>query len=983
MLNFKYLLFIWVLLVSTAVFLNGQPVSEFIVVDQFGYLPEANKMAVIKNPQTGFDSKASFIPGNTYAVIDAETGEEIFNGSPEMWKNGTTDNSSGDKAWHFDFSSVTTTGTYYILDVEHNVRSFIFNISPSVYNEVLKHTVRTFFYQRSGFKKEAAYAGVAWADEASHIGPLQDKNARLFNDKDNPATERDVHGGWYDAGDYNKYTSWTANYVVEMIKAYLERPEAWTDDYNIPESGNGIPDLLDEVKWGTDHLLRLQFDDGSVISIVGEAHGSPPSSATGPSLYGPPNTSGTLNTAGALAITAKAFRSIGMDEYADTLITRAEKAWNWAAEHPDSLFNNNDPAYNSQGLGAGQMEVNDYGRAMAKLEAACFLYDVTADVMYRDYFDANYEKAHLMAWDFAYPFETDVQETLLYYANLSNATASVSDDIKQTYRNAMTNGEENFPAYYNQKDPYLAHIKDYTWGSNGIKSGKGNMFYNIISYNLSSNLENDALDAAGTYVNYIHGVNPLNFCYLSNVYSYGAEQGVNEFYHSWFSNGSEKWDRVGYSTYGPAPGFLTGGPNPQYDWDNCCPSGCGSSSNNAVCTSESISPPKNQPAQKSYKDFNTSWPLNSWEVTENSCGYQVKYIRLLSKFVDTTYDCNGDQNGDAYIDACGNCVGGNTGKEPTATPCPANELMDFFYVKACETYTSPSEKYVWDTSGFYMDTIITEAGWEKIISIDLTLGKSTRDTINAAACDTYTSPSGKHTWTSSGTYQDTMVNTAGCDSIITVKLQLGTSSETTTLYPEACGSYTTPDGENTWTESGVYNLVYTNASGCDSTITYKVTITNSLNNDVVLTDGTLSVGENDAVYQWLDCNSENSPIEGAVDKSFTPEESGTYAVALAKDACVDTSECVLVEVTGFSFNSFDKAPVLYPNPVTENLVVELPSVQRFVEVEISTIRGSIIFKKQFIDTKNCELQTSFSPGIYIVTVRNNLDQKCITRIIKN
>jgi hypothetical protein len=67
--------------------------------------------------------------------------------------------------------------------------------------------------------------------------------------------------------------------------------------------------------------------------------------------------------------------------------------------------------------------------------------------------------------------------------------------------------------------------------------------------------------------------------------------------------------------------------------DGCCPSGCGSAENNALCSSESISPPKGQPPQKSYKDFNSNWPLNSWSVTEPSDGYQIAYIRLLSKFV--------------------------------------------------------------------------------------------------------------------------------------------------------------------------------------------------------------------------------------------------------------------------------------------------------------------------------------------------------------
>ena len=654
------------ILLSMTVF--SQSVSKFIIVDQFGYLPNSSKIAVIKSPQVGFDNSETFTPGANYSVINTETGKSVLTGKPVVWKSGATDASTGDKVWHFDFSSVTAFGDYYVLDVDNQKASGKFRISPAIYNEVLKHAVRAFYYQRVGFAKDAAFAGKAWADGASHIGNLQDKNCRIYNDKNNAATERDVSGGWYDAGDYNKYTNWTASYVIEMMKAYWERPDAWGDNYNIPESGNKIPDLLDEAKWGIDHLLRMQLSDGSVLSIVSESHASPPSKATGQSLYGPPNTSATLNTSAAFAIAAKVYSSIGMDVYADTLQDRAINAWNWAETNPKVLFQNNDAAYGSLGIGAGKQEIDDYGRLMAKLEAACYLFDVTGDAVYKIFFDANYAKTHLIEWNFAFPFEPDNQETLLYYTTISGATPSVVDKIKITYKNAMLNGSENMPAFTTKKDPYLAHIKDYTWGSNSVKSIQGNMFYNLISFGIDPTKNATAENAAIGYIHYIHGVNPLNMVYLSNMYRYGAENGVNEFYHSWFTDKSAKWDRVGKSTYGPAPGFLTGGPNPSYDWDGCCPGGCGSAANNGVCTSESIAPPKNQPVQKSYKDFNTSWPLNSWSVTENSCGYQINYIRLLSKFVDLSYDCNGEKDGTAFIDAIGKCAGGNTGIEPETDP---------------------------------------------------------------------------------------------------------------------------------------------------------------------------------------------------------------------------------------------------------------------------------------------------------------------------
>ncbi len=970
-------------LFSSFISLSAQHYSKFIIIDQIGYLPDAKKIAVIKNPQTGFDAHAEFNPGNSYAIVNAISGDIVFTDAPVAWKNGITNESSGDQIWHFDFSEVSEKGSYYILDIENNVRSFEFKISPSVYNEVLKQAVRTFFYQRSGFEKEVQYAGEEWADGASHIGPLQDKNCRLFSDKDNAATERDVHGGWYDAGDYNKYTSWTANYIVEMMKMYLERPEAWADNYNIPESGNGIPDLLDEAKWGIDHLLRLQFDDGSVISIVDEANGSPPSTATGQSLYGPPNTSATLNTAGALAISSDVFASIGMTDYADTLLIRAEKAWDWAETYPDSLFNNNDPAYNSVGIGAGQMETDDYGRDMAKLEAACFLFDATGKTLYREYFDNNYTSSHFIQWSFAYPFESSNQDVLLYYTNIENATSTVISDIKTRYMNAMNNGDENFPAYYNTKDPYLAHIKDYVWGSNGIKSRKGSMFYNIIEHNIDETKNDDARDAATSYINYIHGLNPLNMIYLTNMYPYGGEHGVNEFYHSWFADGSELWDRTGTSTYGPPPGFLTGGSNPSYNWADCCPGGCGSADNNAACTSESIAPPKNQPNQKSYKDFNTSWPLNSWEVTENSCGYQVSYIRLLSKFVDTTYDCNGDLNGDAYLDACGSCVGGNTGIDPVEDPsnCPTPELMEFIYGRTCGQYTSPSGNFIWDSSGTYTDTVITPAGWNKIVTINLIVGEESTTSIDTFACDNYISPSGSFVWDSPGQYTDTLKNQAGCDSIITINLSLGYSSDENTLYPEVCGFFTSPKGVS-WSESGIYTETYTNDSGCDSTVTYKLTVNENINTTVVLNAQTLTASADNAIYQWLDCSNENALVEGATKKSFTAATSGSYAVRLVQDECIDTSACYNVEVTQVMYNSFEGQVAGYPNPVKKYLNVKLPGPQKYLEVQLTDIRGNILLTKNFHNQKNIRIDMEIPSGIYILNVKNEKEQHAALRIVK-
>lgn len=576
-------------------------ISPYIVVDQFGYRPDAEKIAVIRNPQVGYDAEKSFTPGATYALVDVSSGEQAATGAPIQWNAGATDESSGDAAWWFDFSSTTAPGTYYVLDMEKNVRSAVFKISDTVYRQVLRQAVRTFFYQRAGQDKSALFAGEGWADSASHMGPLQDANCRVYNDAENPSTERDLSGGWYDAGDYNKYTNWTTRYIIQLLRAFEENPKAFTDDYNIPESGNGIPDIVDEAKWGVDHLVRLQNPNGSVLSIVGLAHGSPPSTASEPSLYGTENTSSALSTAGALAYASKIFSlepAWGLADYSADLLIRAQNAWHWADANPNVLFYNNDADHGTAGLGAGQQEQDDYGRLTLKIAAAVYLLEATGDTVYRNFVDSNYEATHLMEMNFVFPFQQANQDMLLYYANLADATPAVADSIRTTYSESLKNDEHNLPAFTDNVDPYGAHLDQYTWGSNCQKSNMGLIFMANNTYDLDVALNGDTRRAAERYIHYIHGVNPQGIVYLSNMYKFGGDKCVNEFFHGWFTDGSLLWDRVGESTYGPPPGYLTGGPNPNYNCAACCDTNsCGSDANNANCTSISIDPPRNQPKQ--------------------------------------------------------------------------------------------------------------------------------------------------------------------------------------------------------------------------------------------------------------------------------------------------------------------------------------------------------------------------------------------------
>ncbi len=619
-------------------------IIENLHVDQFGYRCGDQKIAVISSAQTGYYGSV-YTPGtgaNEYQVRRWSDDLPVFIGTLTVWNGGATQTQSGDKAWWFDFSSFSANGGYYIYDVATGKASGRFVIDNQVYKQVLKQAMRTYFYQRCGMAKSTPYAGAQWTDAACHVGSLQDKDCRLYNNS-SATTSKDLSGGWHDAGDYNKYVGFTLGALTDLLLAYQENPTVWTDDFGIPESGNGTPDILDEVKYELDWLLKMQQADGSVLCIAGAANtasSSPPSSDKAIQVYGPATTNASFVTANVCALAAIQFNTAGNTAYATVLQNAAINAYNWATAHPSVVFSN------SGHIAAGEQEVGagTYDLFSRQFMAAVYLYKLTGTASYKTFVESNYQNIHLMLWGYAYPFETTQQDALINYATAPGVAPAVKNNIINTYTASVnSNNPDNLPSFTSNKDAYRAYISDqnYTDGSNMTKGHQGLMFTNMVHYNLVAGSSVDYMNAASGFLHYIHGVNPTGFCYLSNMGAYGASKSVPEFYNSWFADGSALWDRVGVSTYGPAPGFVPGGTNPGYSTDGCCVNNsCGSSANNSLCNPAFVTPPLNQPTQKSYKDFNASWPQNSWVVSENGIYYQAAYVKLLSSFIDTSTACS-------------------------------------------------------------------------------------------------------------------------------------------------------------------------------------------------------------------------------------------------------------------------------------------------------------------------------------------------------
>lgn len=608
---------------------QAQMPSPFIHVDQFGYLPDAEKVAVLSDPQVGYNSTLSFTPGTSLEVRDADTDVLVLTGSPEAYNSGALHAQSGDRGWWFDFSNLTTPGSYVIVDPASGERSARFEVSPNAYDIVMYHALRMFYYNRCGTEKPAPYAVGGWTDAECFNNPGQDTEARYLDDPTNAALFRDVSGGWFDAGDFNKYVTFTETTLHDLLSAYEENPQAFLAASNIPESSNALPDILDEIKWELDWLLKMSNADGSTHIKMGnisyaENGNVPPSNNFDPRYYGPTCTSAALANAGILAHAARVFMlEPGMQAYAATLQTQAVAcfAWSLPAIQGGTLQTDCDD---------GRIKAGDADRSVGQqiesaVTAAWYLYKLTGDAAYTTFLETYIPQVEPYEAYYWSTYSSMLNTALLGYMTDQNSDADIVDRLTIALQSTLDN-QEIFG--WAERDLYRAHIPDwaYHWGSNNPKAHMAVFNLEAARAGFSHGGGQDLMRRGTEMLHYFHGVNPLGLVMLSNMNAAGAERSVNEIYHSWFWDGSI-WENAQTSTYGPAPGFVTGGPNHSYG--------------DHPAHDPNLVPPVGQPAQKSYLDDNdNSRPGGGdnaiYSINEPAIYYQAAFIRLLANFVGQT-----------------------------------------------------------------------------------------------------------------------------------------------------------------------------------------------------------------------------------------------------------------------------------------------------------------------------------------------------------
>ncbi|MBQ6041259.1 MAG: glycoside hydrolase family 9 protein [Oscillospiraceae bacterium] len=509
------------------------PYRAPILTNQIGYRTNDKKTAVVRADG-----------GDTFKVVNADTKEVVYTNT----LGEAVENKSAQETDRIaDFSEVKEAGKYYITCGDLD-QSYTFVIADNPYAKLVDESVRMFYLQRCGCEIQDEKFG----HKACHTS-----EATVYGTSD----KIDVSGGWHDAGDYGRYTVAAAKAVADLLYAYDANPELFSDSIGIPESNNGVPDILDEVRYELEWMLKMQAADGGVyhkVSCKTFPGYVAPDKEVGELVVTPVSSTATADFCASMAMAYTFYTKIDKD-FADKCLAAAEKAWAYLEANPDFNFKN-----------PKDISTGEYGDLTDKDErywAACQMYAATWDVKYLSGITAaktgldwstvgDYGNIALLTLTKEKDSDSETESTMR-----SNADAS----LKKTAESAekLVNAS-----------PYGSPISTYNWGSNMTIANAGVV--------LSLQGKNDA---ANEVLNYLLGKNPLGTCFVTG---FGTVSPENPHH------------RPSMAANAAMPGMLVGGVNENLE----------DSAAKAYC--------KTEPAAKCYIDNAESYSTNEITIYWNS-----------------------------------------------------------------------------------------------------------------------------------------------------------------------------------------------------------------------------------------------------------------------------------------------------------------------------------------------------------------------------
>ncbi len=503
--------------------------TGLIKINQLGFLPESAKLAVVPD-----------VAASTFKLLKAGTDTEVFSGAlsaAAAW------DASGENVKLADFSSVKTPGDYQ-LRVDSVADSHVFSIAPDVYSALNAASIKAFYFNRSGIELLPEFAGkfarpLGHPDTQVLIHPSAASDAR-------PAGAIvSSPKGWYDAGDYNKYIVNSGISTYTLLAAYEHFPEIFnSQNLVIPESGNALPDLLDEALWNLEWMLTMQDpNDGGVYHKLTNKNFDGtvmPDQATSERYLVQKTTAAALDFAAVMATASRVFApyETQLPGLSAKMLAAAESAWTWANTNPAVIYQQ--PADVFTGQYGDKTLGDEFAWAAAELYISTQKDGYYTALKPTKVFNSvpSWGDVHGLAW--------------VSLAHHRNKLSPVADQALIANR-INTLADKLISAWL--ASPYKVSMEknDFVWGSNSAALNQAMML--LQAYRLNG--KRDYLDASQSLLDYVLGRNATD---TSFVTGFGEKSTLHPHHRPSEADGIPE----------PIPGFIAGGPQPgQQDKSDC------------------------------------------------------------------------------------------------------------------------------------------------------------------------------------------------------------------------------------------------------------------------------------------------------------------------------------------------------------------------------------------------------------------------------
>lgn len=540
--------------------LHEPGVGERVRINQVGYLPQAEKLAVVLGDAQAFQLR------------NIRTNKVVWGGK---LSGPFQDENSGDTVRYADFSEWQTEGTY-VVEIEGGAASFPFRIGSDVYDYAMLEAARSYTRQRSITDVHDPITGVSF-----NAGHLQDAEARMyFSDEfHDEGGIIDVSGGWYDAGDFGMYIPPSAVTVAQLMLAYELSPEGfYRGQLMFPHGVDQaygdmeIPDLLLEVRFNLEWMEKMQRPDGAVYhkksGLRWPGFILPEQDVQTRYVFGL-STFGTAQYAAAMAMAARVFAPFD-PEFAARALDNARRAQAYLEANPEPYFRRDEGQ--DSGSGAYSKETDLEERAWAAAE----LLKTTGEEAYDTYLQANLLDTLTATPSFVTWYDTSALAQWAYLTS-DHADSAVQEQVREAFI-----GYADAIVQQIRQDGYHSSLTadEYTWASAKNAVAKGSIL--LMAHELEPNERyiRGALDQ----LHYILGLNATGYSYLTGI----GTKTPFDIHH-----------RIRAATGTDMPGLLVGGPN-RFGGDPLL---------DALLQSES--PPA---SAKAYLDEQGSWATNEYAI---------------------------------------------------------------------------------------------------------------------------------------------------------------------------------------------------------------------------------------------------------------------------------------------------------------------------------------------------------------------------------